>query len=547
MSGPEARLPPWRRLDVRLALWLCLGAAAILLLAGAASIALQREQMTRLLGLNAAATAETIVRSTRDSMLANDPDGLRRMLATIGSQPGFERVRVFDKLGRITASSDPADTGAFVDKQAEQCFACHSAGQPLQRLEGADRVRTFRGEDGEELLGVIAPIRNDAECSGCHVHPPDKVVLGVLDVQLSLEPVEAQLVAAEWRLGLGLAGAVGALLLLAGYLAWRLVLRPVRELHRATERVAAGDLGARARVSAPDELGLLAGTWNDTVAELARARDELQRWSHDLERRVEAKTAELEAAHRHMLVVEKMASLGKLAAVVAHELNNPLAGIATYARLLHRRLPPAEAEGESGRALALVEREAVRCGEIVRNLLVFSRAAGARFAPERLPVLFERVAMLVRHKADLQEVRIACEAPPDLPAVECDGSQVQQALLALAVNAIEAMPQGGTLTLRAEPAGAEVAVSVADTGVGIPAADLARIFEPFFSTKEEGKGVGLGLSVVYGIVERHHGRIDVRSTPGAGTTFTLRLPLRQPAPAGEPHAQPAREPAEAAP
>jgi two-component system NtrC family sensor kinase len=523
-----------RRLDLRLALAACLGAALILLAAGAWSIRAQRRQMTSLVAANASGTADTILRATREAMLAYDPEGLARLVRTIGAQPGFERIRIFDKQGRIQTSTEPADVGTLVDKQAEQCFACHSADEPLHRLEGVERVRTFEQDDGSPVLGVIAPIRNEPDCSnsGCHAHPPERQVLGVLDVQLSLGPVESQLASAESHLGLGLAVTVAALLLLVGSLVWRMVLRPVRKLERATARVAAGDLAVRAPVLADDEIGQLTGSWNTMVAELARTRDELERWSRTLEERVEEKTRELQEAHRRIVTVEKMASLGRLAAGVAHELNNPLAGIATYARLLHRRLPPpaeGQPEGESGKALALMEREAVRCGDIVKNLLLFSRSAGARFAPERLGVLFERVALLVRHKAELQEVRVACEAAPDLPAVECDGAQLQQALLALAVNAIEAMPHGGQLLLRAWLAGGEAAIEVRDTGAGIAEADLPHVFEPFFSTKEEGKGVGLGLSVVYGIVQRHHARIDVQSRPGQGTTFTIRLPLRQPA------------------
>jgi len=547
-SGNTGRRGLVRRLDLRLALATCLGAAAILVAAGAWSIAQQREQMTGLLAVSAAGTADTILRSTREAMLANDPDDLARMLRTIGGQPGFERLRVFDKQGRIQASTDPADIGTLVDKQAEQCYACHRAGEPLHRLEGSDRVRTFAREDGSRVLGVIAPIRNEPDCStaACHEHPPEQQVLGVLDVQLSLAPMEAQLAAAEWQLALGLVFAVTALLVLVGSLVWRMVLRPVRQLEQATARVAAGDLSTRAPVLSDDELGHLTGSWNDMVTELARTRDELQRWSHTLEERVESKTSELHEAHRRIVTVEKMASLGRLAAVVAHELNNPLAGIATYARLLHRRLPPpaeGQPESEASRALALMEHEALRCGNIVRNLLQFSRAGGARCAMERLDEILERVALLIHHKAELQDVRVSCSTPGDLPLVECDAAQVQQALLALAINAIEAMPHGGQLTLAAVRAADDVAVSVQDTGSGIAESDLPHIYEPFFTTKEESKGTGLGLAVVYGVVQRHHAHIDVATRVGEGTTFTIRLPLRQPVPVpGDATAPPGESP-----
>jgi two-component system NtrC family sensor kinase len=262
---------------------------------------------------------------------------------------------------------------------------------------------------------------------------------------------------------------------------------------------------------------------------------------------VEEKTQELENAHQRMILVEKMASLGKLAAVVAHEINNPLAGIRTYVRLLRKRWAKSVAAGQPGTAAAesggtardpsqvleLVESEAERCGEIVRNLLLFSRTPGVRFAETEIGPLVERCALLVRHQAELKEVVLTAEVAPGLPQIQCDASQIQQMLLALAMNAIEATASGGSVTLAAAgaPEGtAEVLLTVADTGTGIAAEDQGRIFEPFFTTKEEGSGagVGLGLAVVYGIVRRHHGRIEVESEIGRGTQFKIHLPLTQP-------------------
>jgi two-component system NtrC family sensor kinase len=400
-----------------------------------------------------------------------------------------------------------------------------------------ERFREFR-KDGRWVLGVIMPIRNEAGCSSaaCHFHPPAKKVLGVLDVHLSLEPVERHVADSQLTLGAGLIAMVAAVLLMAGYLTWRMVLRPLRRFTAASARVAKGDLSAAIPVTSKDEIGEMTASWNRMLEELRRAREQLENWSKTLEQRVYEKTRELELAHQRMLVVEKMASLGKLAAVVAHEINNPLTGISTYARLLGRKLSGGRDESNAPlddktlKILQLVEKEAQRCGDIVRNLLLFSRSAGARFAEEDLAPLFERCALLVNHKAELQDVEILQEIESGLPRVVCDASQIQQVVLALAMNAIEAMPQGGTLTLgaRANPAGDGVILTVSDTGCGIAPEIKDHIFEPFFTTKEQVTGVGLGLSVVYGIVSRHHGQIEVDSAPQAGTTFTITLPFAQP-------------------
>jgi two-component system NtrC family sensor kinase len=477
--------------------------------AGAWNLALQRVHLTRLVRATAERYAEVIRSSTRDAMLRNQPSEVSRIIKTISAQDEIERIRVFDKQGRIRTSSQQEEIETLVDTDAEQCFACHKRDEPLDRLDQADRMRIFPKPSGERILGVIAPIRNEPECTNaaCHAHPASQRVLGVLDVQLSLGTVDEDIAASERQMIVGLVSTVVAVLVLAGILTWRMVLRPVRRLTRAASQLAAGDLSTRVPVSSSDEMGDLSNAWNSMVSETDRARRELENWGRTLEQRVEEKTRELETAHQRMLLVEKMASLGKLAAVVAHEINNPLTGISTYARLLRRKLSMkgsaanlAPIDGEAETVLKLIDEEAARCGNIVRNLLLFSRSPLARFSEEDLHPLLDRCVMLLRHRAELDDIRLRLDAAVDLPSISCDASQIQQMILALAMNALEATASGGSVT----------------------------ISEPFFSTKDEVTRVGLGLAVVYGIVTRHHGSIDVESSPGSGTVFTIRLPLRQP-------------------
>jgi two-component system NtrC family sensor kinase len=253
---------------------------------------------------------------------------------------------------------------------------------------------------------------------------------------------------------------------------------------------------------------------------------------------VQEKTDELERIHQQMMQVEKAASLGKMAATVAHELNNPLSGIITYAKLIARRLRGQLPESGERTAmlddLELIRSESMRCGKIVRDLLTYARESKPEFQPVHLHEVVEHALKLVAHHTQLEQVETQTDLRLADDTVVCDREQIVQALIALMVNAVEAMPQGGRLVLSTwEAAGAErVCLGVSDTGIGIPPDLKERIFDPFFSTKSETKGVGLGLAVVYGIVQRHEGTISVTSAPGAGTTFTIEIP-RDPTRAAE--------------
>jgi PAS domain S-box-containing protein len=228
---------------------------------------------------------------------------------------------------------------------------------------------------------------------------------------------------------------------------------------------------------------------------------------------------------------DKMMSLGRLAASVVHEINNPLAGILNYIRLMIRIL--GEEQLNEARAkkflnyLNLVENETDRCSRIVAGLLNFSRVSPPAFGEVRIEELLDRCILLSRHKLELSHIGLESNVQANIPVVEGDFNQLQQCIINLIFNAIDAMPEGGTLTLEGhhDSGTGSVMVTIKDTGQGIAADDLPYIFEPFFTTKSQAYGVGLGLSTVYGIMERHNGSVDVNSKPGEGAVFTLKLPV----------------------
>jgi len=323
----------------------------------------------------------------------------------------------------------------------------------------------------------------------------------------------------------------------------RSVVGPVRELVEGTRRVAQGDLLHRISVRTGDEVGALAVSFNRMTETLGNTQADLDTLVATLEQRVDERTRELRDAQAQLVQTEKLASLGKLSASIAHEINNPLSGILTYAKLLSRkfRVGPPDVDGVQTalQQLALVERETQRCVTIVRNLLDFARERQPSFQVVNLSSVIEEALSLLENRMAMQNVQVTRELAP-VAAVRADFGQLRQAFVNVLMNACEAMPGGGSLRVRTcevalpgiSKGGLSAAtasspphyseVTIEDTGQGIPEEHLHRIFDPFFTTKE--KGTGLGLSVVYGIVEKHGGKIFVESQVDRGTTVRLRFP-----------------------
>ncbi len=507
-----------------------------------ATVRLQEGQLMDNVLASATRISDLIARSTRYSMMLNRKEDVHNIISSVGGESGIEGIRIYNKQGEVIFSTDPSEVNSRANLTAEACVSCHTeSGLETPHPATEDLSRIFSKPDGERILGMITPIRNESACSNanCHAHPKTKTILGVLDVKMTLSQVDHRIQESKNRLLLMSAVAVLLVSVVSGGFIWVVVHRPVKRLTHGMKSVSAGDLQHQLTAASGDELGELAETFNRMTADLSKAQEQNKAWANTLEEKVKEKTEDLEHAHAQMLRVEKMASLGNLAATVAHELNNPLEGILTFARLLIKKVEksglPAEQSASMIEDLKLVAEESQRSGNVVKNLLVFARQEGGAFEQALLLPIINRCALLINHHAKINAVTLETRCPEHI-ALECDPNQIQQALIALTMNGIEAIAgnrdpvRAGELKIFGSLSndGESVLLRVTDSGIGMSEDVKAHIFEPFFTTKFEGKGAGLGLAVVFGIVERHHGRIDVRSAPGKGATFVLTLPVRQP-------------------
>ncbi len=519
---------PWRdRLSTQL-----LGVAAVLVLAAVAAFAVVEMAIGRqlLAGATTSTTllSETVAASIRQSMMRDERADAYAIIDNIARQGQIDHVRLFNKEGRITFSTVSGEKGKLVDKNAEGCRACHGENESLTVPVDALRTRIYEGRQGR-VLSLVTPMRSGPDCttSACHAHPRERAVVGVLDVGVSLAPMDRDLGA--FRRTTLVVTALLAILLGAvfWYVAKHRVVRPVEALVQATRRVAHDELDTEIHVDARGELGLLAASFNEMIRSLRRVEGELQALNEQLEEKVEERTSELRAAQDTLVRTEKLSSLGKLSASIAHEINNPLAGILTFAKLMIRTIehgPVGEAERRTlVKQLALVQRETERCSAIVRNLLDFARERPLQLKEVDPNQVIHEVLQLVANQVAIQGVAVERDLAR-VGHVEADFGQLRQAFMNIVINAIEAMGKGGNLRISTRPLPGEDAVEIVfqDDGPGIPPELMQKIFDPFFTTKE--KGTGLGLSVVYGIVERHKGRVSVESEPGKGTRFTIRLP-----------------------
>ncbi|MDP3981723.1 MAG: ATP-binding protein [Chlamydiota bacterium] len=571
--------------------------------------------------------SETVISSTQYGMLLNQREHVHKIIDTIGKQSGLRKVRIFNKEGEIIYSSQKDDIGTMVDKDAESCYACHSVGKPLDHLSIKERTRIFKQQsDASRVMGIINPIYNERTCwtADCHAHSKDQTVLGVLDVTIGLQELDTQILFSKVKVVIFAVIAIMAISFIIGFFVKRWVDRPVKELVKATDHVGIGNLNYIIKKTGNDELGVLAKSFNQMTKKLSEMRMQL---SH----------------------ADKMASLGRLAAGVAHEINNPLTGVLTYSSYLLKRTKD---NPELHEDLAVIVRETKRSREIVKGLLDFARASVPKKNNIKIQAAIMRALDVINEQLVKYQIKIEKDISPDVSEISADADQLQQVFINLLTNAIDAIGQdGGTIWIyvkqmslsaygfaqvkhaacsnhhslmddefkidykpsirvkyksdkgdhfiRLDPvyglkrhqfgglmfknkvirlycpecdislmdeskqcplcgtvvyalhipeqgvlygclktgclwqqwddldrAGERkyLEISFSDNGCGIPPENMNKIFDPFYSTKDQ-KGTGLGLSVVWGIIDAHNGTIQVNNRNDRGTTFIIRLPV----------------------
>jgi len=388
------------------------------------------------------------------------------------------------------------------------------AGNP-EILEVTYPVFTRRGNRANEEIGFLL---EEEEASQNRLE-----TVGEVKIAFSLEPAYADLADLRRVFGMLTLAVIGMSLLMT-FLLVRIVVRPIRSLVEATRRIAEGSLDEAVEEGSNDEIGHLAVSFNRMTVQLRRSRKELESYSADLEKQVRLRTRELEEAQSQLVQAEKMSAVGLLVSGVAHELNNPLAGVVGYSQLLLK-----EDTGEKiRRGLEKINKEAERCKKIVQNLQTFARKRKPQKESIGINGILESTLELRSYQLRVDNIVVETDLDPVLPKTMADFHQLQQVFINILVNAHQAMMEkggGGKLRIRTRQENGWIRAEIQDSGPGVSEENLPRIFDPFFTTKDVGQGTGLGLSICYGIIEEHRGRIWARNRPEGGAVFTVEIPI----------------------
>lgn len=473
------------------------------------------------------------------SMLENDQTSLQRVLDQINTMSGIDNVSMYDQNNNLAYTSILNDSTIHSDPD---CASCHqNLDELFSPLEKSYRIVDAESEcamnphspKSRNLL-IKSPILNNPSCytAACHAHNADEQVLGSLIIKMPLQGLDNALKESTTDYFLLASLLTVFLILFLIFFTNKKIKNPLNQLILASEAVTRGDRSKRLEIK-PNQLSdmqMVSHAFNEMLDNIQSATLELENWSQQLEYKVQKKSEELGHAQNELINIERIASLGKLSLSVAHEINNPLAGILVYAKLVQKQLgnPNLDQDKINNmlKNLKLIESETKRCGDIVKGLLDFSRKDQNGFEPKHLHEILIDTFELMNHTMKIADIHFFSDLSAKKDLISCSPNQIKQASLAILVNATEAVAKNGEILVRTyNPDENHITVEFTDNGIGIAEEDISHIFEPFFSTKGKTTGIGLGLSIVHGIVQSHKGKIDVKSERGKETTFALTLPL----------------------
>ena len=474
------------------------------------------------------------------SMLENDKSSLRNTLDIINTLPGIDEVNMYDSNEELVYSSFASDSD---NKHSDpDCKSCH----PTIKTMFSQKEKSYKiidvnsdcemnvNDNGSRHLLIKSPILNEKSCSvsSCHAHNESEVILGSLIIKIPLETQDAAIKRSSVEFFLLSIFATALFVIVLLIFTRKKIKEPLNALIKASIAVANGDKSTRVEIQPHqlDDMRMVSEAFNDMLDNLHSATLELENWSQQLEYKVQKKSEELGAAQHELIHVERLASLGKLSSSVAHEINNPLSGILIYTKLLYKQVSNPELYASKRESmlkhLKLIENETKRCGDIVKGLLDFSRKDQDNFEPKNLHEILTETFELMTHPIRIANIAFSTRLSATSDLIYCNPNQIKQACVALLVNASEAIVENGEIQIKTNnPDDDHIRFEITDNGTGINPEDIPHIFEPFFSTKSNVSGIGLGLAIVHGIIQNHKGKTEVKSEPGNGTTLTITLPL----------------------
>jgi len=476
--------------------------------------------------------AESTYSGIKYPMSVGDSSAVEQVLTDIREKMEGIEVFICDTNELITWSThrdkiytNVAETIASVDSLAAIKIMLQTGQAPKESFETMI--------DDKRHIIILEPIFNEENCFHCH--GSSRKVIGGMIVKTDVERALLTVTAAKNRTIFTTILALLAIIVISYMLIEKFISRRMQRLAKGVQKVTTGDLDFELQARSSDEIGELARSFNTMTRELKEARDEITNWTLTLEDLVEERTDQLKRAQENAIQAEKMASMGRLAAIVAHEINNPLAGIRTYAKLMLKRKGDIFPDETSKyiQYIETIESESARCGEIVKGLLQFARPTRPKISPHDINSLVQETLRLIQHQIDLLNIEVTLELAPESPIINCDDQKIKQALVALLLNACDAVQNDtGSIVITTSVLADDkiVKIAVCDNGIGMDAETQSHMFEPFFTTKtvsperETSLNSGLGVSVVYEIVKSHQGTIDVQSELGKGTSIIINLP-----------------------